>query len=161
MAKLKIRVHESRISRMRNKDAYYRWLEEEESDAPQLMDDDSGKLCPYFAVYVDNPENQYYDETELNAKIKDVMDYIRKNLKSVKGIDDVADYFDFDLIDGGFCDVDIAIVPKDELWDEDIDDIKYVANKAIHVIADAFDDGKVFSVDSLKKADVISPNVRE
>ena len=154
MAKLYIRIHESKISKMRNRDLYYEWIASEDSPAPQCMNADSG-IHPYFPIYVDNPDKPVYDEATLNANLKKVMGYIDKTISTIPGFGDVAEYFDFDLVDGGVCDVDIVIKPKDVLWDENFEDIKYLTKKAVRMIDDACSEG-IFSEDSLCKAGLVS-----
>ena len=151
MSRLTIKVHESRISRMRNKDAYYKWMNDSmsltglkgASDAGGCIEDSDGNPNPYFALYIDDPDKPSYDEKTLDSKIKQAMDYIRKEIPNLRGIEDVIDYFDFELEDGGLCDIDIIVVPKDALWDEDIEDIKYLSNKAVHIIDNACADGSI------------------
>ena len=173
MSKLKIRVHESNVSRIRNQDAYYQWiLDSLDKSGPEYLDierlgirggidDSEGNVNPYISLYIDEPDRAYYDDQEFKDKFKEATDYIRKEIPNIPGLMKYSDYFDIDLADGGLLNVAVVLVPKDALWDEDIEDIKYVATKALEALHGACTGNGPISEETLLEKGLRAPNLKK
>lgn len=151
MSRLTIKVHESKISRMRNQDAFEEWLHtcwNNQDNYPwfaEMCTYNEGPVGPngehvditnHTIYFIDSPSKGGKNKAKINARLDAIKSETEKlffNLPGVRGLTEYLDYI-VDVIEEDYL-VELMVNPKDSFWDLDLDDAKYIytkANKAIY-----------------------------
>ena len=153
MSKLTIKVHESKISRIRNQDEFEKWLDacwNNSSKTPWFAemgvtkDSERGPNGEKMVVTIHTPyyieDDAVYggDDAKMMSRLNAVRDEVEKTYLALPGVKGLSDYFKYVVdVDGDNYGVNLWVIPTDAFWDLDLEDAKYAYTKANKIFYEA------------------------
>ena len=153
MSKLKIRVHESKVSRIRNQDEFEKWLDacwNDSDKTPWFADMGSStqsELGPngepmsvtiHVPYYIEDEAKYGNDDSKIMSRLNSIRDEVEKVYLALPGVKGLSEYLKYVVdVDGDNYAVNLWVIPTDAFWDLDLEDAKYTYTKANKIFYDA------------------------